>query len=427
MEPGECDHDEQRSGHGQSRQVPDPPDLAHVVGDRWHLRCERHQFVVGGSGLAPHGNEHDAEEHEAGEALVDDVPESPPGDESAEQADEDSTEHRPREGPHAGDDRRYECKVQRAVAQILHAGRRPAAGQQAHRERGQQSTHHPHDRGDGAGSDAGQSSEGCVVGRRGDRLAERGAVEPQRQSERDDRHHDQCLDLRPSDGDAGDGEFGADRSGERDLRSVGRHVGELGVGGGEKLGKTDRRHEQDHPRLVEESPDDGEVDGQADRHAEQQTDGEGGPERPAPLHHQQRKERGAGQAHVADREIDDLGRPVRQDDPERQQTDVEAVDDAVEYHLAGRELLPERRKRSEHIGENVAEQLAEQLAEHHPPSDPRKTARARSSRSASSWAGPSNRTWPFSRNTARSAIARATLSDCSTTIIVWPAARSVSM
>ena len=39
---------------------------------------------------------------------------------------------------------------------------------------------------------------------------------------------------------------------------------------------------------------------------------------------------------------------------------------------------------------------------------------------------PSKRTWPFSRNTARSAIASATLSDCSTMTIVMPSAFSRS-
>ena len=34
--------------------------------------------------------------------------------------------------------------------------------------------------------------------------------------------------------------------------------------------------------------------------------------------------------------------------------------------------------------------------------------------------GPSKRTWPFSRKTARSAMASATLSDCSTMMIVMP-------
>ena len=40
--------------------------------------------------------------------------------------------------------------------------------------------------------------------------------------------------------------------------------------------------------------------------------------------------------------------------------------------------------------------------------------------------GPSKRTWPFSRNTARSAIDSATLSDCSTMMIVIPSALSRS-
>ncbi len=47
--------------------------------------------------------------------------------------------------------------------------------------------------------------------------------------------------------------------------------------------------------------------------------------------------------------------------------------------------------------------------------------------SVSSWAVPSNRTEPFSRNTARSASESAMLTDCSTMIIVMPSARSPSM
>ena len=61
---------------------------------------------------------------------------------------------------------------------------------------------------------------------------------------------------------------------------------------------------------------------------------------------------------------------------------------------------------------------------HQPPSVPRNTARARSSRSSSSAVGPSKRTSPFSRKIARSAIASATLSDCSTMTIVCPRALS---
>src|SRR5699024_5024621 len=62
----------------------------------------------------------------------------------------------------------------------------------------------------------------------------------------------------------------------------------------------------------------------------------------------------------------------------------------------------------------------------HDPSPPRNTARSRSSRSARSAAGPSKRTWPFSMNTARSATASATFTDCSTIRMVVPASRSSS-
>ena len=53
-------------------------------------------------------------------------------------------------------------------------------------------------------------------------------------------------------------------------------------------------------------------------------------------------------------EVDDLGRPVGQHDTECQQADVEAVHGAVEQHLAGRGLLPERRKCAEQTGEDLA-------------------------------------------------------------------------
>ena len=56
----------------------------------------------------------------------------------------------------------------------------------------------------------------------------------------------------------------------------------------------------------------------------------------------------------------------------------------------------------------------------------RKTARSRSVRPRRSAAGPWNRTSPFSRNTARSATARATSADCSTSTIVHPAVRASS-
>ena len=54
------------------------------------------------------------------------------------------------------------------------------------------------------------------------------------------------------------------------------------------------------------------------------------------------------------------------------------------------------------------------------------TDRSRSGRSSRSAVGPRKRTSPFSRNTARSASVRATLTDCSTSTIVVPAAWMVA-
>src|SRR6185312_5180598 len=116
------------------------------------------------------------------------------------------------------------------------------------------------------------------------------------------------------------------------------------------------------------------------------------------------EERGGGDADAADREVDDARRAVDQHDAHGDERRDEAADDALEHQVPG-----------EHGGEG-----------HQPPSVPKKTARARSPRSSRPSVEPSNRTWPFSRKIARSASAIATLSDCSTMIIVWPRALSSS-
>ena len=56
------------------------------------------------------------------------------------------------------------------------------------------------------------------------------------------------------------------------------------------------------------------------------------------------------------------------------------------------------------------------------PSPPMNTARRMSGRSSSPAVGPRNRTCPFSRNSARWHSSSATLTDCSTTTTVVPAA-----
>src|SRR5690349_1835376 len=90
------------------------------------------------------------------------------------------------------------------------------------------------------------------------------------------------------------------------------------------------------------------------------------------------EERGGGDADAADREVDDARRAVDQHDAHGDERGDEAADDALEHQVPG-----------EHGGEG-----------HQPPSVPKKTARSPSS--------------------------IATLSDCSTMIIVWPRALSSS-
>ena len=64
------------------------------------------------------------------------------------------------------------------------------------------------------------------------------------------------------------------------------------------------------------------------------SDADGGePERHVVLDDQQREEAGADEAHVADREVDDPGRPVDEHDAHREQTDHQARDEAVEDEL----------------------------------------------------------------------------------------------
>ena len=109
---------------------------------------------------------------------------------------------------------------------------------------------------------------------------------------------------------------------------------------------------------------------------------------------------------VADGKVDDPRGPVHQDDAHRDDGDGQALDDAVED-----DLRVDPADGQHHAGT----------------SPPKNTARARSSRSMRSAIGPSKRTWPFSMKTARSAMAAATLRDCSTMIMVTPSALSRSI
>ena len=172
-----------------------------------------------------------------------------------------------------------------------------------------------------------------------------------------------------------------------------------------ELGDADRGDEHDHPRRVEQPADDDQLD---DAPKPVPHDERGRPARRQygnpNVDHEHGEQGGADQPDRADGEVDDARRAVHEHHAHGEHPDRQPADRAVEDEL--------RRDPGGQHGSAVPA--------------PRNTARARSSRSASSAAGPSKRTRPFSMNTARSAIARATLSDCSTMIIVWPAAFSCS-
>ena len=120
---------------------------------------------------------------------------------------------------------------------------------------------------------------------------------------------------------------------------------------------------------------------------------------------QQHEEAGADQAHAADREVDDSGGPVDEHDAERQHPVHQTRDESVGDELAGEERGGHRVSRPRGPGTR--------------PAPGRRVLRAPA-------ADPSKRTRPFSRNTARSAIESATLSDCSTMTMVRPSRFSCS-
>ena len=131
---------------------------------------------------------------------------------------------------------------------------------------------------------------------------------------------------------------------------------------------------------------------------------ERGPVRPVRLADHDREQRGRRHAEVADREVDDPARPVDEHDAHRDQRRRSGPVDEADEQQVGRPDV-----RLEAATPSISR----------PPS--RRTRRGRGRRvRAARCAGPSNLTSPFSRKIARSEIASATFSDCSTMIIVWP-------
>jgi len=121
-----------------------------------------------------------------------------------------------------------------------------------------------------------------------------------------------------------------------------------------------------------------------------------------------REERGRGQSEVGDGEVDDARRAVDEDDRHRQDRHDQALDETDEQQVGRRDLAVAAATRAS----------AALGPEEHGPGEVVPFEQL--------LGVASNLTVPFSRKMARSEIASATLSDCSTIIIVCPRARSRS-
>ena len=119
--------------------------------------------------------------------------------------------------------------------------------------------------------------------------------------------------------------------------------------------------------------------------ADDEARGEGQPVRHVPVEDHAGQQGGGEPAHLGRREVDDAIRPEHEDQRDRHHPVGDAGDGAGEGDLPG-----------DVDGEEEA--VHQQWHQ-----EPRNTARARSSRAASSSAGPSKRIWPFSMKIARSA------------------------
>ena len=246
---------------------------------------------------------------------------------------------------------------------MLHeVGRALVAGGEQHGDGRQEPGDRPDRGGHQLGADARHAREIDVRRRGPNGIAESGVPEQPPQAERDDRYHDEDEHLARGDLDVeagmpGPGEW------ERELRLQGPSpvLGQGERDGLAQLGDPDRRDEHDDARRAEQTPDHGELDDGAGQRSHQQRADERGPVGPVVLAGHDGEQRGRGDAHVADREVDDSVRPVDEHDAHRDQRDDHSADDTLE------EQVPRDDGR-----------------EHQPPSVPKNTARARSSRSSRS-------------------------------------------
>src|SRR5581483_7511893 len=163
-----------------------------------------------------------------------------------------------------------------------------------------------------------------------------------------------------------------------------------------------RRHQEDEAGGFEQPADDGQLDQRPDPCADQQHRREGEEEVPVVVEDHLGEEGGAERADLAVSEVDDACGAVDED----QARDEDGVGQP---------------------GEGPDDDDLEGAGYEGPLEAPaRQTARTRSSRSSSSAAGPSKRISPFSMKTARSAMVRATFTDCSTITMVMPRSFSCS-
>ncbi len=216
------------------------------------------------------------------------------------------------------------------------------------------------------GTDAEEAGEVGVLGGGLHRFAQRRPVEQPSEAEGDERDHDEDRELRAEHADPGDVVHGSDRHREADAgarRSRGRRDRIASESWAMPMVATSTitRGASNSRRITASStiaPYRTPTSRPIDRRQ---------PERHAVLRHEEREETGADEAEVGDREVDDPRGPVDEHDAHRHEPEHHPGDGAVEEELPGEPTLEQRRV---HAG--------------HPPSWPRNTARARSSRSSSS-------------------------------------------
>ena len=284
----------------------------------------------------------------------------------------DTSTERDRHRRHAGDDGDGQCAQQQAGPE-LPCGSNVGVGQRRTEDGGdrrESARQRPDDERGPFGADPRQARRVRVLGRGPHGHAVLRAVqEPGETADEHGKDDERDHVLGPDDHIA-DLPLPVEGSGEP---LVGRDVGEHRLYEQEELGGADGRHHQDHLRRLAEAGHERELEQTAEEQADHGDERERRVEVPVVVDRQANEERRGERAQFAEREVDDVVRPVDEDDADRGHADGQTSHGAAEDDLVGRV------ERREH--DAVDHGLA-----------PRNTALARSARSASSAAGPSKRT-----------------------------------